>query len=599
MKSNIAIFFLIFSMYSCQKKEETKSQVKSEKMNTELKSVVENYYEDRLKFFPLDATVNGDNRYNDTLPNDISESFRSKLRDFYQNNLTLLNNINSQELNDQDLLTYEILKREINIALEGLEFNDHYMPIQQFWGTALTFPQLGSGQSSQPFKTPEDYENFLGRIDDFSVWADTAIGNMKKGLASKETFPKVLMEKVLPQFKSMMVDDPKKSLFYEPIKSLPDSFSAEDKERITAAYFKAIKDKVIPAYKRLHDFIKTEYIPQTRTSTGFSDIPNGKERYDYWIKYWTTTNLSANEIYEIGLEEVARIRSEMEKVKEQVGFKGDLKAFFEHVNTDPKFKPFKTDEEVINAFKNIEQKMQPQLKKLFSMVPKTKFEVRQTEEFREASASAEYMQGTPDGSRPGIFYVPVLNAEKFNYTGMETLFLHEAIPGHHYQISLQQENESLPKFRRFLWYGAYGEGWALYTESLGKELGLYTDPYQYFGNLGDEMHRAIRLVVDVGMHTKGWTREKAIQYMRANEAISEQDATAEIERYMAIPGQALSYKIGQLKIIELRKKAEKELGTKFDIAAFHQEVLEDGVLPLEIFEKKMDKWIKINKEKSI
>ncbi|HYG39870.1 MAG TPA: DUF885 domain-containing protein [Cytophagales bacterium] len=379
-------------------------------MNTELKSVVENYYEDRLKFFPLDATVNGDNRYNDTLPNDISESFRSKLQDFYQNNLTLLNNINSQELSDQDLLTYEILKREITIALEGLEFNDHYMPIQQFWGTALTFPQLGSGQSSQPFKTPEDYENFLGRIDDFSVWADTAIGNMKKGLASKETFPKVLMEKVLPQFKAMVVDDPKKSLFYEPIKNLPNSFTAEDKERITFAYFKAIKDKVIPAYKRLHDFIKTEYIPQTRTSTGFFDIPNGKERYDYWIKYWTTTNLSANEIYEIGLEEVARIRSEMEKVREQVGFKGDLKAFFEHVNTDPKFKPFKTDEEVINAFKNIEQKMQPQLKKLFSMVPKTKFEVRQTEEFREASASAEYMQGTPDGSRPGIFYVPKIGS---------------------------------------------------------------------------------------------------------------------------------------------------------------------------------------------
>jgi uncharacterized protein (DUF885 family) len=281
----------------------------------------------------------------------------------------------------------------------------------------------------------------------------------------------------------------------------------------------------------------------------------------------------------------------MERIKNGVGFKGDLKSFFEHMRTDPKFKPFKTPVEVLNTFHNIHKTMEPNLKKMFGRTPGIPFEIRQTEAFRAASASAEYNPGTPDGKRPGIFYVPILDATKFNITsGMESLFLHEAIPGHHYQISLQMENKSLPKFRQFAWYGAYGEGWALYCESLGKELGLYTDPYQYMGALGDEIHRAIRLVVDVGMHLKGMTREEAIKYMMENEAIDEQGATAEIERYMAIPGQALSYKIGALKIRELRDKYTKQLGDKFKISDFHDEFLRDGVMPLEIVERKMDAW---------
>ncbi|MEO8149372.1 MAG: DUF885 domain-containing protein, partial [Bacteroidia bacterium] len=271
---------------------------------------------------------------------------------------------------------------------------------------------------------------------------------------------------------------------------------------------------------------------------------------------------------------------------------GDLKAFFKYIHTDAKFMPYKKDSDVINAYHEINDREEPQLKKLFNKVPKTKFEIRQTEEFREASASAEYNQGSADGSRPGIFYTPVIDAKKYNVVGMEDLFLHEAIPGHHYQMSLQQESVDLPKFRRFGWYGAYGEGWALYSESLGKELGLYTDPYQYFGCLSEEMHRAIRLVVDVGMHTKGMTREQAIQFSLDNEAESEADITTEIERYMAIPGQALGYKIGQMKIIEIRKRAEQTLGAKFNIAAFHDEVLKDGCLPLDVFENKMNEWMK-------
>ena len=558
---------------------------------------LETYYEERLSLFPFEATQQGDNRYNNLLLNDISLMHRATLKDFFSKYQQELNQYQRNTLTAQEQISHDVFKHEMEINLNGLTFNDHYMPVQQFWGLALTLPQIGSGQSYQPFKTVNDYENFLGRIEGFTVWIDTAIVNMRKGLAGGYTFPKILMERVLPQAQDMIVVDAKQSIFWQPILNMPDSISASEKVRLTGAYSKAIMEKIVPSYRKLHDFLRDEYIPKTRTTYGISDIPGGKEQYQHLIKFWTTTNLTPDEIYNTGISEVARITKGMEEIKEAVGFKGDLKAFFAYVNQDKKFMPYKTPQEVIEGFNAIKIQMEPQLKQLFNMVPKTPFQVRQTEAFRAASASAEYNQGSKDGSRPGIFYVPILDAKTFNYTGMETLFLHEAIPGHHYQISLQQENEELPRFRRFLWYGAYGEGWALYTESLGKELGLYKDPYQYFGNLGDEMHRAIRLVVDVGLHSKGWTREQAIQYMLDNEAISEQSAVAEIERYMAIPGQALSYKIGQLKIIELRKTASEKLGDKFNIALFHDEVLKYGCLPLSVLESAINSWIISQKEK--
>jgi uncharacterized protein (DUF885 family) len=581
------LLFLVLVLAGCNPKEDKKIS----EMKKPFNDLLDTYYEERLQFFPLEATQIGDNRYNHLLPNDISQGFRTDIKNFYSKFRSELDTYHRDSLSEQEQVSYDIFKREMEVNLRSLEFNDHYMPVHQFWGMTLTIPQIGSGKSYQPFKTAKDYDNFLARIDGFAIWVDTAIVNMRKGLLIGYTFPKVLMERVLPQAKDMMVEDVKKSIFWEPIKNMPDAIPSAEKDRITQAYADAIKNKIVASYQKLHDFLRDEYIPKTRTTAGFSDIPKGNEHYQHLINFWTTTNLSADEIFQIGQSEVTRIRQEMEKIKNEVGFKGNLKAFFEHVNSSKKFTPYKTPEDVVAGFNAIHKKMEPQLKKLFNMVPKTGFEVRQTEAFRAASSSAEYNPGTPDGSRPGIFYVPILNASTFNYTGMETLFLHEAIPGHHYQIALQYENEELPKFRRFLWYGAYGEGWALYTESLGKELGLYTDPYQYFGNLGDEIHRAIRLVVDVGLHAKGWTREQAIQYMKDNEAIDDQNATAEIERYMAIPAQALSYKIGQLKILELRKKAESALGNKFNLALFHDEVLKYGCLPLDVLENIINRWI--------
>lgn len=586
MKYNYWILlFVLFIACKNNPEKEKPTEMKN------IKEILDSYYEEKLQYFPLEATAIADNRYNDTLPVDISDSFREKLNGFYKKYLDEILQIDSSKLIGQDVLSYDVFKREMQIQLEGLSFKDNLMPVNQFWGMHLTFPLLGSGSGNQPFKTVKDYDDFLKRIDDFSLYVDTSIANMKRGIKEKMVQPVVLMERVLPQLKGIIVTDPEKSVFFDPIKNIPSTFSSEEKTKFTESYKKAITDRIVPAYQRLFDFISKEYIPNCRTTAGISEIPNGEKYYAYQAKVWTTTNLTPAEIFEIGQKEVARLRAEMEKVMKETGYSGDLKSFFHYIHTDKKFMPFKTDSVVINAYRLIEEKMKPKLSELFNLVPKAKFEVRQTEEFREASASAEYSQSAPDGSRPGIFYVPVLDARKFNIVGMEDLFLHEAIPGHHYQISIQQENDSLPKFRRFGWYGAYGEGWALYTESLGKELGLYTDPYQYFGSLSEEMHRAIRLVVDVGIHTKGWTREQAIKFSLDNEAESESDITAEIERYMAIPGQALAYKIGQLKIIEIRKKAEQKLGDKFNIKNFHDEVLKDGCLPLDVFERKMNNWM--------
>lgn len=569
------------------------SQTKDAKHHSlTLQPLLKAYYEDHLKLYPLEATQIGDNRYNDQLPNDISAAFRNAERNMLQLYLDSLNSYDRESLNEHDKMSYDVLRWELTTGLEALTYPEELMPINQFWSLHLVMGQLGSGTGNQPFETVQDYENWLDRITAFTIWCDTAIGNMRKGMASGVVYPKVLMERVLPQLKSIYSEAVPGNLFYQPIVNMKsEGISAAEKERLAALYAKAVNEQINPSYKKLYDFIKNEYIPACRTTAGISAIPGGTSYYQFLIRNWTTTDMSADEVFVLGQSEVKRIREEMEAVMKTTGFEGDLDAFFNYIHTDKKFFPFKTDEEVLNAYRAIEAKQKPHLSKLFQVFPKTGFEIRQTEAFREASASAEYSQGTPDGSRPGIFYVPVLNPEKFNNLSMEDLFLHEAIPGHHYQVSLQQENSNLPDFRRFIWYGAYGEGWALYCESLGKELGLYTDPYQYFGMLSAEMHRAIRLVVDAGIHSKGWTREQAIQFSMENETESEADITAEIERYMAIPGQALGYKIGQLKILALRKKAEQELGEQFSLPAFHDEILKDGCLPIAVLEAKIDRWI--------
>ena len=573
----ILIFFL-----SCESNQNI-----SDKLNI----VFENYYQESLKLYPMMATSQGDTRYNDFLPNNLSDEFRNNEKVFYSNYKKLLNDFNDNKLNDEDLLSKKVLLWQCDRNLERLSFNEHFMPINQMWTLQLNIGQYAAGLSAQPFKTVKDYNDWLLRLDDYIIWLNSAENRMKEGIKSGYVLPKSLIKKVIPQLKTILNSDLKENLFYSPARQFPSDFSEDQKSILKEKYKIVVLNKIIPAYQKLYDFMSNEYLLEGRDSSGIDAIDNGLDYYDYSIRLYTTTDMTADEIHNLGLNEVARISKEMKIIKNKVGFEGNLKSFFNHVRELDILTPFENPDQVIQNFNKIYEKVKPKVDSLFGVQPKTPFEVRRTEAFREASASAEYNPGSLDGTRPGIFYVPIPDVTKYNFFSDEDLFLHEAIPGHHFQISLQQENLSLPSFRKSLWYSSYGEGWALYSESLGLELGLYEDPFQYFGMLSAEMHRAIRLVVDTGIHTKGWSREKAIQYSLENEAESEAGIISEIERYMANPGQALSYKIGQLKIRELRNNAENKLKEKFDIKIFHEKVLESGCIPLQLLEEKIDLWI--------
>ena len=586
----IGFFAGLSLMISCKK-----SDIALPKSEANIDSIASKYYEGYLKMYPLEATMQGDNRYNDVLPDNMSQDFISKEINFYNETQKKLQSIDYESLSDEDKIVYDVLDYTLKDKIERYAYHPELIPFSQFEGLPLDFPLLGSAEGNQPFKTTKDYDNFLKRIDAFTIWMKTAENNFREGMKQKVVLPKKLVIKMIPQMRGeeIITDDFEKNIFYGPIKKMPTNFTAADKAKYTKLYQESIKNKLIPAYQKMGDFLEKEYLPNARNTDGIYALPNGKNTYTYLAKSWTTTNKTPEEINKIGLEQVAMLRAEMEKVKTQLGFKGTLEQFLTSLKTDKKAMPYKTPEEVIAAFNAILKKIEPKLPSMFSKFPKTPFEIRRTEKFREASASAEYKQGTADGKRPGIFYTPIPDATKYNVTnGFESLFLHEAIPGHHYQCSLQQENTAIPKFMRFGWFGAYGEGWAHYTETLGPEFGLYTDPYQKMGFLSDQMLRAVRLVVDTEIHSGKMTREQAIQYYLSNISDSEEGATAAIERYMAIPGQALGYKIGSLKILELRAKYQKQLGNKFNLAKFHDEILNQGCLPLSVLERKMELWAK-------
>ena len=567
-------------------------QQKTESDNTQkLDSLLHSYYEDQLKLFPVAATTLGDNRYNDLYPNTISQAYIKELRQFYTTYKSKLEKYNREALSENDKMNYDVLQWECNIGMENRNFREELIPINQVNSNHLLIPPMADGTGVQPFVTIKDYDNWLKRLDGYLVWLDTAQANMRFGMKHGYVIPKYLAKKVVSQFGDFDHGIVEEHLFYKPIKKMPADFPEDDKKRLTIAYADMVKNKIMPAYKKMKDFLVNEYIPNCTEKAAISETALGRPYYDFLVKLHTTTSLTAEQIFELGEKEVARISAEMEMVKNEIGFQGDLKTFLKQINSDKKLMPFTKPEEVLDNFQKIYDRMKPNLVKLFDKTPKTKFEIRRVPAFIESTASANYLQGSNDGTRPGIFYVPVPNVKEYNVLMDEALFLHEAIPGHHYQCSLQAENTELPEFRRTLIYNAYCEGWALYTESLGRELGLYTDPYQYFGMLNQEMHRALRLVLDVGLHTKGWTREQAIQYSNDHEASPEQATISEIERYIGMPGQALSYKIGQLKIRELRTRAEQQLGTKFNIAEFHDLILSQGCLPLNVLENKVDSWI--------
>lgn len=587
MKKILLGCVIVISMIACKNESATETNT----VSAEFDELLANYNEEGYQLYPLNATSAGDNRFNDQFPNYLSEDFIAKERAYYTKYKNALSAIDDSKLTETEKMSKAVLQWDCDINLEEFNFQKSLMPIDQMWSVNLDFNQQAGGTNAQPFKTVEDYENWLIRVDAYLVWLEAAKENMKKGMTEGYVLPKSLIVKVIPQFEGMATGKGQDHLFFSPAQNMPDSFTDDEKSALEVSYLNMVETKIIPAHQAMADFLKNDYLPAGRETSGITATPLGEGYYDHQIKKYTTTNMTADEIHQLGLSEVARIRSEMEGIKKEVGFEGDIMAFFDHVRENKDLMPFTDRSQVIAFYDSIHEVMKPQIDILFGNQPKTPFEVRRTEPFREKSAAANYNPGSVDGTRPGIFYTPIPYVTEYNVFDKEDLFLHEAIPGHHFQISLAQENQELPEFRKTLWYSAYGEGWALYTESMGKELGLYKDPYQYFGMLSAEMHRAIRLVVDTGIHTKGWTREQAIQYSLDNEAEAEDSIIREIERYMANPGQALSYKIGQLKIRELRSRAETTLGDNFDIREFHNQVLETGCIPLQLLENKIDSWI--------
>lgn len=582
----------------------TPGQSEKEALASQVDELFSDFYDFRLRINPLEASKGGDYRFNDRIANFISDEYQTELIREYDSFLQQIAAIDEEKLDPARRMSLRVMRWDCSMKKEGLENdvptvaspifdlpNFKWIPVTQISSLQLYVSQLASGQSVHPFEDLRDYDDWLMRVDDYLEWIDTAIENMRTGMEKGVVLPKVLAERVIVQLDPFIDTPVQDHLFYQPITMLSVEIPEGEIKRLDMAYREMIEEKLIPKYRELRTFMQDTYLPACRETTGLVDLPGGKETYDYLIRLHTSTDMTADEIFDLGQQEVARIRGEMEKVMAEIGFDGDLNAFLDHVRNKPELMPFDKPEEVIAHFNEIHERMKPRLEQLFSTTPQAGFEVRRTEAFREASASAEYVPGTKDASRPGVFYVPIPDVKNYNIVSDEALFLHEAIPGHHYQLSLQQENKALPEFLHPEGMGVFVEGWALYAESLGKELGLYTDPYQYFGMLSMEMHRAIRLVVDAGMHAKGWTREQAIQYSLENEAESEASIVSEIERYMATPGQALSYKVGQLKIRELRAKAEAALGEKFDVREFHAQVLGSGSLPLSLLEEKIDIWI--------
>ena len=557
----------------------------------QLDQLYEAFFEASLELSPLRATFMGDHRWSDRWPNSLGEEHRNRMLEHHESYLARLREIGSEGLEGQDLLSYRMFESERERAIEGAEYPGHLLPINQFRNPVNTLVMLGSGDGAQPFDDASDYVAWRRRASEWSEWIDQAIANMREGMAQGIVQPAILIERTIDQLDAHLVEEPTDSLLYRPAENAFEQASDEELERIRGDYPRLIGETVIPAIQRLRDFLADEYLPAGRETAGMNDLPGGEAWYAWLVANTTTTDLTPAEIHQIGLDEVERIHGEIHSVMEEVGFEGDMHDFFEFTRTDEQF-IFDTPEELIQAHEDLRDVVDAVVPEYFTLLPEADYEIRPVEPFRERSAAGgSYQRPAADGSRPGIFYANTYDLSARPSWGVEALFLHEAAPGHHFQIALQQETEELPRFRRFGSYTAYVEGWGLYAEYLGHEMGIYEDPYARYGAHAAELWRAIRLVVDTGLHYHGWTREDVLEYMYANSPAAEARAVSEAERYMAIPSQALAYKIGELKIREIREQAEQALGEDFDIRQFHARVLETGAVPLDVLEAHVQDWV--------
>jgi uncharacterized protein (DUF885 family) len=560
--------------------------------------IADAFYVARAKFEPLlYATANGDSRYDDQIGMSISPVVRARTFAQYHDMLRKLHLVDRNTLPEKSRLNYEILEFEINAQLDLERFPEHLLPLNHFDNVPSTLANYASGTGSQPLNTPAQYRAYLSRLDQLPGWIDQAIVNMKEGIRVGVVQPKAIVVKMLPQFQALRAANPEASIFYTPVNNMPASFSDKDKQELTAAYRKAVL-RIAPALDQLCQFIETDYMRAARDTAGYGALPNGAAWYQARIKNNTNLATPAAEIHALGLKEVERIQQQMAELAPKLGYSGPTSGLAAWIAAQPKFKPFTTDTQVLDAYRKIYAQVDAKLPAYFSLLPKAKLDIQLEPELTRATASDHYTPVAADGSHPGVFWAVVNDPKDYSTVGMTTLFLHEGVPGHHLHAALLKELP-LPDFRRFFTEhpsaAAYTEGWALYCETLGREFGFYDDPAAYFGHLNDELLRAVRLVVDTGMHAQGWSRERAVKYAMDVLGYSEARATNQIERYMVWPGQALAYKTGALKILALRAKAQQALGPKFSYPKFHEVVLGDGTLPLPILEEQVNKWIAAQK----
>ena len=540
-----------------------------------------------LQDSPENATLLGDNRYNNRLTDLSAEAIerrKAKAREM----LDRIQKINRAELTGQDVISYDLFLLDKKLSVEGARFPTEYMPIDQMNGVQILFGQL---VASTPFRNAKDYEDYLARLAAFPRQIDQVIALMRRGIETKWVQPAVPLRSLESQIEGQITDDPAKSPAYKAFENFPQEVSQADRARLSDAGKKAVADSFTPAMKKLNEFIKQTYLPAARRDVGASSLPDGEAYYQYAIRRHTTTNLTAKEIHEIGVKEVARIRKEMEGIINQVGFKGSFQEFLTFLRTDPRFY-YTNAEDLVAGYALIAKRADGKLPEMFAELARTPYGIRVIPDYEApAQTTAYYQPGAADGSRAGYYMINTYKLDTRPKYEMEALSLHEAVPGHHLQIARAQELKGLPDFRRNAGYTAYVEGWALYAESLGSEMGFYTDPYSKFGQLTYEMWRACRLVVDTGMHSLGWGRQQSIDFMKENTAKTENDITVEVDRYIVWPGQALAYKMGELKIKELRARAMKELGPRFNLGKFHNALLDDGPLPLDLLERRVNDWV--------
>jgi uncharacterized protein (DUF885 family) len=562
----------------------------------QLKRLATDYYMNNARFEPVYASFWGDTRFDDQLGMSIAPAELARRLAEFRKFSQRLGAIDPAKLGRDDRISYKILDYELKSGLENLRFPDHLMPIDQMMFTMpMLLANLANGKAFQSIETPAQYRAFLSRITQLTPWIDQAIANMREGVKTGIVLPKALIVAALPQYQALVRKTADTSPFYASIHTLPAGFSDSDKRNLTAAYTAEIDQRLNPALARLARFLEEEYLPAGRDTSGIGALPNGAAWYRAKVAYSTTTTLTPEAIHAIGLSEVARIQKLLAAVGPKLGYDGPPAGLPKWVGEQRKYKPFKDDQEILDAYRRLDTVLSAKLPAVFTLVPKAALEQRLEPELTRATASDHYTGPSTDGKRPGIFWSVVNGATTYDSTKMTSLYMHEGRPGHHFQIALQLE-KSLPDFRRFGGNNAYIEGWALYAETLGLEMGVFDDPAQYFGHLNSELLRAARLVVDTGLHAKGWSREQAIAYLRDTNGYSEAVAKNAIERYMAWPGQALGYKVGALKIAELRQRATAALGRKFDLPSFHAVVLGDGTLPLAVLEENVDRWIADSKK---